>query len=142
MSDRVDSVFPDCFPSDFQENILPKNLPPNRIPVYRICIYDTIDKRAFLSTYEEVMTGIKPPLHNWKSKLKDAGTYSTSCKITQKGAENLLDCLRAHHPPAFIIIGEAISELGPIKVERKKDHVHWWLYKDADPSDGFHRIDE
>ena len=142
MKQKVDHVFPDCFPPDFQETLLPKDLIPVKIMVYRVCKYDKIDKRAFYSTFEEVERGLCPRKMRWEKLLKKPETYSTSCTETLEAALGVLDCIQAHKPVAFLIRGEADSELGPVRPnapETFTDHVHWWLYRDADPSGDFFR---
>ena len=146
MLTKPDPVFPDCFPPDFADKILPKGIPQLVLQVYRVCKYDTIDRRAFLSTYEETMQGLRPKGRSWQRELKKPGTYATSCSCDMEEIQGTLNCLQMYNPPAFIMKGEAAFELGPQRKTpgadgRETTHIDWWLYKDADPSDQFQRIE-
>ncbi len=135
--------FPACFPSDFESDILPSAIQPIRIPVYRICTGGVLCKDAFLSSYEEVVRGLRPRPH-WMddAALRQPGTYSTSCFYEKSDALHILKCLRRHYPRPIIAYGEARFEEGPVQrtIEREPNagsHVDWWLYQDMDPSPRF-----
>ena len=48
------SKYPECFPDNFEEKILPGEAKQENIPVYRIIKYRKIDRDEFIGTYEEV----------------------------------------------------------------------------------------
>ena len=48
------SKFPECFPEDFEENILPKGARKENKSVYRVIKYGTINRDGFIGTYEEI----------------------------------------------------------------------------------------
>ncbi len=137
MQNEVANKFPDSFPANFETDILPKNIVPLTLQVYRVCISGIINKNAFLSTYESVRQGLQPKPPKWN--LDDPGTYSTSCFKNVNEARNTLKCLKRYNPPAFIMEGEATYALGPLqrtkeRTGKKTSHIDWWLYHDADPS--------
>lgn len=143
----AENMFPDCFPSNFQETILPHNLQPTKMLVYRICKYGKIDKQAFLSTFEEVTLNLRPPGMHWEKQLNDPGTYSTSCNTDLNEILGALDSLQGYHPKAFLCQGEASSELGPVqrtseRTHRSTSHVDWWLFRNSDPSSDFYQVGE
>lgn len=134
--------FPDCFPPEFAEEILPKGLVSQKMDVYRISTSGIINRDTFLSTYEEVTFKGRRAPRGWEKKLqkKDPGVYSTSCYEDKLDAIHILNCLRIGHPESVLIHGAASSEYGPMQrtSERKPrddSHVDWWLYKDAYPND-------
>ena len=136
--------FPDCFPPDFEENILPKNLKERKMTVYRVCVFDKITRDAFLSTFENVHLGRRPKDRGWERKLRKPETYSTSCDSDYEAVLGTLDCLRRHHPAPFVMRGTASSDLGPLqptseRTGRPTSHVDWWLYRDSDPSPKFQK---
>ena len=142
----LEPVFPDCFPPDFQENILPPNIPPAEFPVYRLCLDGILNRDAFLSTYELTVLNKRPKGANWEEDLKDPGTYSTSCDTNLKGLKNNLKVLKRYHPSPIIVHGIARSAYGPLqksadRTGERTSHVDWWLYKDADPSGDFSEIE-
>ena len=145
--EKTEYRFPDCFPPNFAEDILPKNIKPASIEVFRVCKYGKIDKQAFLSTFEEVQLGLRPPGLKWNSRLKDPGTYATSCSTDLEQVIGVMDVLQGYHPKAFLCAGVASSELGPVQrtSERKENaggHVDWWLFKGSDPSPSFRQVEE
>lgn len=134
--------FPDCFPPEFVDEILPKGLVPQIIDVYRICTRGIIDKTAFLSTYEEICLNLKPKPRpqKWEKMIHDPGTYSTSCYEEKNDVINALKCLTAYYPNPILIQGHASFEYGPFQrtSERKvqnDSHVDWWIFKDAYPNE-------
>lgn len=141
--------FSSHFPPNFETEILPQGLRPEKIEVYRVCTTGTICKDTFMSSHEEVLFRGKPKPPPWKAKRDPAGMFSVSCNDTLEGALNPLKCLRRKaYPEAFLIHGMASSEFGPM--QRTKDrvpdyddetHWDWWVYADVDPSPGFTRVD-
>ncbi len=115
----------------------PQELPFQEIPVFRICKSGTVDRDAFLTTYEETRQGLRPRPrkdNRWSEDVLNPSTYSTSCNLTYESAERVLDVLTRHHPPAVIAKGTASSALGPVQktVDRThnpkdENHVDWWL---------------
>lgn len=143
---KLAPVFPDCFPPDFTDEILPKDMPQLTMQVYRVCKWGTIDRNAFLSSYEETIKGLRPKGRSWQRDLKKPSTYSTSCSSDIESIQGTLKCLQLYNPPAFIMEGEASFELGPLRKTpgpdgKEKTHIDWWLYKDADPSGQFQRVE-
>jgi len=141
-------AFPSCFPPNFATEILPQGLPAMQIEVFRVCKTGIICKDTFLSSYEEVLLGLRPEPYRWERQKKKAITYSTSCNDTLEGAMNPLKCLTDYFPEAYLIHGTACSEYGPLQrtIEREpsyKDETHhdWWLYADSDPSPCFTRVE-
>lgn len=146
MSVSLESVFPDCFPPDFQAKILPPGLSPAKFPVYRLCLDGILNREAFLSTYELTLLGKRPKGEDWDEKLKDPETYSTSCYIKLNELKQSLKTLRRYHPSPIIVYGTASSAYGPLqkskeRTGKKTSHVDWWLYKNADPSGDFSEIE-
>lgn len=140
-------AFPGCFPDNFEADILPKNLPPLTLRVYRVCVRGILSREAFLSSFEEVLRGDKPKPRGWDKKLKDPIAYSTSCDYDEDSARGTLDCLRRYNPPAVLACGEASSDYGPVQKTRERtgtdtSHVDWWLYAGADPSGRFQVVSE
>ena len=45
--------YPECFPGNFETEILPKGAKEESRPVYRVMKSGTIDREGFISTYEE-----------------------------------------------------------------------------------------
>ena len=81
--------YPECFPENFEMEILPKEAKKENKPVYRIIKYGTINRESFISTYEEIIRGLIPPKR--KMNWNDPGTYSTSCNIEYSEAEYALN---------------------------------------------------
>lgn len=144
MQSEIASKFPEAFPNNFETDILPKNITPLTLQVYRVCTSGIIDRSAFLSTYESVQQGLQPKPPEWD--LTAPGTYSTSCDENEKSIKKVLSCLKRYNPPAFIMVGEASCMLGPVQRTRervggKTSHIDWWIYRDANPSDYFKKIE-
>ena len=140
MQNEIARKFPKAFPNNFETDILPKNITPLTLQVYRVCTSGIIDKGDFLSTYERVQLGLQPKPHNWN--LDDPCSYSTSCYEEEKEVRDALKCLKRYYPPAFVIAGEASHTLGPLqrtkeRTGKKTSHIDWWFYSDADPSSYF-----
>lgn len=139
------SRFPSCFPEDFEERLLPKDLPDIELsPVYRVCTTKDITKRTFFSTYEEDLLNPNRKRHS----LDDPSTFGTTVFMTLESVNNVLKCLTRHYPAPYIILGKVLSDLGPAQktyertqLKKDKDHVDWWLYTNADPSYLFNKYE-
>lgn len=134
--------YPECFPQNFESEILPEGIQDITLFVYRICTNGIINKDAFLSTFEEVQLERKPKPMRWNKKLKDPSTYSTSCNTSLASIKNVLKCLKAYYPVPIIAQGTATFRYGPLQCTSERTgeettHVDWWLYADADPSGEF-----
>ena len=101
---RKMSRYPECFPDNFEEEILPGEAKCESIPVYRIIKYGKIDRDGFIGTYEEVLRGLRP-MPKRGMDLADPGTYSTSCNIEYSEAEYMLEVFMRHYPQPFIAKG-------------------------------------
>lgn len=134
--------YPECFPQNFEAEILPKGIEDIELFVYRVCTNGIINKDSFLSTFEEIQLGKKPKLMNWTKQLKIPSTYSTSCDTSLNSIKNVLKCLKDYHPNPIIAKGTATFRYGPLqrtsdRTGKETTHVDWWLYADADPSGDF-----
>lgn len=136
--------YPECFPDDFEKDILPREAKEENIKVYRIIKRGTIDRDAFLSTFEEIEKKLSPPRKILD--LTDPGTYSTSCNIEYSEAEYFLDIFMRHYPEPKIAKGETEATCGPSQLtsERKikcaNTHVDWWIYEGASPQKYFSEV--
>lgn len=129
-------LFPTCFPKNFETEILPPNAKFERKHVYRIIKSGTLNREAFLSTYEEVLNGLRPKGKNWDEN--NPSTYSTSCSMNIKDAEYLLSIFMRNYPTPCIAEGETVCECGPCQLtSEKSSHVDWWIYSDSSPQDAF-----
>lgn len=136
--------YPDCFPENFETEILPKNLKSKCLEVYRIILSGKIDKDGFESTFEDVLKQRiqrKKPLD-----MTDPGTYSTSCFIDIKYAKQYLNMFCRHHPAAILAKGCTDIKCGPSQITKERlpdnynTHVDWWIYKDAQPQIFFEEV--
>ncbi|HJC65937.1 MAG TPA: hypothetical protein H9931_04350 [Candidatus Enterocloster excrementigallinarum] len=130
------SKFPNCFPENFETEILPREAKEENRLVYRIIKYGTINRDSFISTYEEIQRGLIPPKK--RMNLQDPGLFSTSCNIDYSEAEYVLNLIMRHQPKAFIAKGETEGSCGPCQLtsEREKTtstHIDWWIYDDSSP---------
>lgn len=149
----IDKEFPDCFPDDFKDNILPQDARPEELTVYRGCKTGIIDKNTFLSSYEEIIIkGIDTLSPNDKKKyeknLKKPGFYGTSCFLDLEELKDIMDSAWQRHKDAKILIGTMKCEdgLSQQTINRtagcmRKSHVDWWLYKNSDPSTYFKEVE-
>ena len=71
--------YPDCFPENFEKNILPKGAKAQNLEVYHILLFGNLDKVNFLSSYELDLLHLTK--HNKPLDQSKPGTYSTSCFI-------------------------------------------------------------
>lgn len=138
--------YPDCFPENFETEILPKGAQENSRRVYRIIKYDDeINRKNFMSTYEEIQSKLMPRPKRYNEN--DPSIYSTSCQLDLPALRSLLACCMKHHPKAFIAVGttEGSCGLSQLTAERnpeKKDgHVDWWVYADAKPHRYFKKVE-
>lgn len=132
--------YPECFPENFETDILPKGAKKENKSVYRVIKYGTINRDSFIGTYEEIQRGLIPPKK--RMNLNDPGLYSTSCNIEYSEAEYALNMFMRHHPKAFIAKGETEGTCGPCQLtsereERKDTHVDWWIYEETKPETYF-----
>lgn len=137
--------YPECFPENFESEILPNEAKEKNIPVYRVIKYGEINRNSFISTYEEIQRGLIP--RRKKMNLSDPGIYSTSCNIEYSEAKYALDMFMRHYPQPFIAKGETEKTCGPCQVtaEREKrtdTHVDWWIYEAAEPQVYFKEVNE
>lgn len=137
------SKYPECFPENFETEILPKGAKKENKPVYRVIKYGTLNRESFISTYEEIKRGLIPPKK--KMNLQDPGLYSTSCNMEYSEAEYALNLFMRHHPKAFIVKGETVKSCGPCQLtaereERSDTHVDWWIYEKSEPQLYFKRL--
>ena len=65
--------FPDCFPENFETEILPEDAREDNKDVYRVIKNGILDRESFISTYEEIQRGLIPPKK--RLNLKAPGTY-------------------------------------------------------------------
>lgn len=138
--------FPDCFPENFESEILPRDAKCVKRHVYRIIKSGMINKSAFMSTFEEIKEGLIPPPK--RLNLSNPSTYSTSCSLTYDDLTYWLDVfMRKGNPKAFIAEGETDEICGPNQITSDRDssnsnknHVDWWIYADSNPQDSFQEV--
>ena len=138
--------YPKCFPPDFEETILPKGAKTENKHVYRLIKYGTIDRDSFISSYEEIQRGLKPPPKR-ALDLNDPGTYSTSCHMEYADAEYLSNIFMRHCPKTFIAEGETDISCGPCQLtsereNREDSHIDWWIYDKAEPQRFFKEVEQ
>ena len=137
------SKYPECFPQNFETDILPQGARKENKAVYRVIKYGAINRESFIGTYEEIKRGLIPPKKIMD--LNDPGLYSTSCNIDYMEAEYATRLFMRHHPKAFIARGETEGTCGPCQVtsereQRTDTHVDWWIYEDAEPQVYFQKV--
>lgn len=135
--------YPECFPENFETDILPEGAKKENKAVYRVIKYGTINRDSFIGTYEEIQRGLIPPKK--KMNLKDPGLYSTSCNIEYSETEYALNMFMRHYPRPFIAKGETEATCGPCQLtaereERDDTHVDWWLYEETEPQTYFSEV--
>lgn len=154
MLKKIVKEYPDCFPSNFETDILPSGAKEDTKNVYRIMKTGKIEKDNFLSTYEEILKGSRPKPRNGIN-YNDPGIYSTSCFQEYDDAEYILNIIMRHNPPACIVLGSTEKNCGPSQLssDRLSDnnsqhmkqatsHVDWWIYKNATPEYYFEEIND
>lgn len=137
--------YPDCFPENFESEILPSGAADNNLEVYRIAKYGIINRDAFISTYEEIQRKLIPPRK--KLDKNDPSTYSTSCQMELADAEYLLTIFMRHKPDAIITKGATepscgVSQITSERTRQNNSHVDWWIYKDASPYKYFSEVNQ
>lgn len=138
-----DNQFPECFPSDFADNLLPKDVDYLEVrEVYRVAKFPGKTKDNFLSNQEEYERGLKPSKAKkpWKAQKKKAGAYGTSFHTDPEALRYFLDTIIQDHPDGRILKGDLLPEYGPRKFDNPKEktgHLNCWIYRDADPSETF-----
>lgn len=135
--------YPNCFPENFEADILPKAAKGENKTVYRVIKSGIIDRDSFIGTYEEIQRKLIPPKK--KMNLLDPGLYSTSCNEDYADAEYALNIFMRHHPKAFVAIGETNEVCGPCQLtsereERTDSHVDWWIYEETTPQVYFKEV--
>lgn len=135
--------FPECFPDNFVNDILPKNVKFENRSVYRIIKSGIINRESFISTFEEIRRGLIPAKKNMS--LNEADIYSTSCFVDYSDAEYILKLMMRHYPTPFIATGVTESTCGPSQLtsERKNvntTHVDWWIYDETQPHKHFEEV--
>ena len=135
--------YPECFPENFETDILPKDAKKENKSVYRVIKFGTIDRNGFIGTYEEIQRGLIPPKK--RMNLDDPGLYSTSCNMKYSEAEYVLNMFMRHYPKPFIAKGETEGSCGPCQLtserEKRSDtHVDWWIYEDTEPQIYFSEV--
>lgn len=138
------SKYPDCFPENFETEILPQDARKEDRNVYRIIKSGKIDRNSFISTYEEIKRGLRPPTKSIKQN--DPSLYSTSCNMRYTDAQYALKMFMRHYPTPFIAKGVTDMECGPSQItsdrepKEKSSHVDWWIYDKATPEVHFKKI--
>lgn len=149
------STYPDCFPLDFENRILPKDALAQDIEVYRVCENGEIEPNSFLSTYEEALLGTYyKTISELLNELDedDPILYSTSCFTNFKKVVWIVRSKRQNgYPNPIIVKGyiKGIYGLSQVTYERtkhdkKSGHIDWWIYKDANKqlyNDGWEKVD-
>lgn len=143
MRDDINEKYPECFPENFETDILPKDAKKENKSVYRVIKFGTIDRNGFIGTYEEIQRGLIPPKK--RMNLDDPGLYSTSCNMKYSEAEYALNMFMRHYPKPFIAKGETEGSCGPCQLtserEKRSDtHVDWWIYEDTEPQIYFSEV--
>lgn len=139
------SKFPECFPENFESDILPKGAKKENKEVYRVIKYGEINRDSFISTYEEMKLGLIPMKKKYNPQ--DPSLYSTSCNINSTELEYVLSVFMRHYPKVFIARGETEGSCGPSQltsereIKRKDGHVDWWIYKDSNPEKNFEEVE-
>lgn len=127
--------FPECFPADFESEILPKDVEYKAYPVYRVLKKGVLNREAFVSSFEEF-----PKRFNNSRK---AASYSTSCFQDYDEIYNIMMfTFRDKHPKATLSYGATEPECGPCKKSNNlnSSHVDWWIYKDSHPEKYFKEV--
>ena len=129
------SAFPDGYPEDLLDRILKNGGEFKEYhDVYRVAKYGLNDPRSFYSTIQEKILESNGALRPNESKKKPAlSDYSTSLSTSVEKMAAYLQHSEQNHPKATIIIGYTKKEFGPTKLNVESKHIHWWLYKGAEP---------
>lgn len=138
------SKYPECFPDNFETEILPNGARQENKRVYRIIKYGALNKKSFYSTFQETQENLRP-VPKRGMDLSDPGTYSTSCNMEYDEAAYMLKIFMRHNPKVFIAVGETEGSCGPCQLtsereERTDTHVDWWIYDEAEPQVFFEEV--
>ena len=131
--------FPKCFPENFEQDILPKDIEFKFHKAYRILKLGKLDRTAFISTFEEFKDlAFKPRGYNPNL----AGTYSTSVFSDFQETKNILKLICRHFPRPRISEGSTEPECGPCKRDKNSSHIDWWIFEDASPEKFFKVVEQ
>lgn len=137
------SKYPECFPENFESDILPEEAREENKAVYRVIKSGIINRDSFIGTYEEIQRGLIPP----KKRMNpmDPGLYSTSCNIKYTEAEYALNMFMRHYPKPIIAKGETEGSCGPCQLTSEREmrddtHVDWWVYDKSTPQIYFSEV--
>lgn len=126
-------------PRELQEQISKSGAKEDIIdPVYRVAKRGKLDSEAFISTFEEIISGQLPDDDEKYPKDK-IGTYSTSVYNNIDPCKKFINCLkksvrlRKEYPFPVILKGKTICGLAQLTCERESDyldpyHIDWWIY--------------
>ena len=120
------SKYPDCFPKDFENKILPKSAHFEEIECYRVLI-NGLTHESFLSSFEEHILGIRVMPH---IDMKNPSIYSTSLNTDVMEIKKLLKIKARREPKAKIGKGITSKKYGKILKNENTNHIDWWLFKD------------
>ena len=121
------SKYPDCFPKDFENSILPKKAHFEEVECYRV-LRKGLTNESFLSSYEEHLLGIRV----FKDiDLNNPSIYSTSVYSDYMQVKKLKKSM-ARRDIQNLQIGKGITlkEYGKILKSDNSSHIDWWLFKD------------
>lgn len=138
--------FPDFFPDNFE--VLLKNIgaKEQNLNVYRICRNGTINRDAFLSSYEDGLQNKHHDAHSFANRdvynlsRSDLSLYSTSCFQNYKDVKRILGAMAKTTPMQIVAQGTTNPQCGPCLASTNNSHVDWWIYKDAHPECHFHEF--
>lgn len=135
------------FPSYFPIDNLPEGAKEAEIGVYRVCKTGKIEPDSFLTTYEENKK------FGWKPKEADPDhpdidDCSMSCFEQRKDANKLIKFFNKKNnsnPTCILSYGTTNPTFGLVQRTRERNpkrrsHVDWWLYKDANPYTCFSEV--
>lgn len=131
--------FPDCYPKNFESEILPEGAREQEIEVYRVAKTGKIEESTFWSTFLENLSRVDYDTSRYIPKdPNDPSEYSTSFYEKYKSVAYVCKMLTKNSPSPIIIKGKTELGYGPSQRTRerkkeKKKHVDWWLYDKAFP---------
>jgi len=127
--------FPEGYPDDLLDRIRYEGGEFASPHVYRVAPYGYNHPDSYLST----ILNDKLRKVNKNRNPYDLSTYSTSCCMTKEAAENLKGIHFRKVPGCEIAEGDILPSFGPCRINKKTEHVDWWLFKDATPWEYFVR---
>ena len=131
--------FPDCFPENFESEILPNNAEYKKYNAYRILKHGILNHNEFLSTFEEFKDSkYKPRGYNPLS----AETYSTSVFSSVHDAKSIMKLMCRHYPHPSLAEGTTEPCCGPCLKEYNSSHINWWIFKDSLPENFFKVVEQ